>query len=151
MRTDIDAYNNYVDKGGADQYLYDKFRRLPIKTSSLMAVLEITDEIIDSLSGTPSTTPNEQGFYTGILITSLGNGLGVLPSRYTFCSYGGYVNGSGAGITRNVEYYRCSESSTRFYYSIPQDAITDLTLDGYKAFLKGRGIKIFYPKAEETV
>ena len=149
LRVGIEDYNEYLNNGNLTQLLYDKYRRLPMKTSDKMAVLEI-DESYDanftSLSVTP--TVNEHGYYATFLIHSLGNNLGVsMSSVNVFCNYGGFMSDQPPA---DHEWFFVSRHTNRFNFSIPADQIAEPTFENIKNYIVNRGIKFFYAKTEVT-
>lgn len=143
IRDGIDTYNTYKSSGDFSKRLYDSFRRIPIKVSSSLRVFELTDEVIDALTGSMSTTPNDYGFYAGFVSTPLGGGFGAWSNNNVICSVGGVMSMAG-DPSKEYEFYRCAASLNRFYYYIPQENITDLTLNGLKEYLKTKNIKFFH-------
>lgn len=95
---------------------------------------EVTDELIDGMTGTPSTTLTADGFYNGFLnwagigVNSLyGAGTACIPFGNAYCDGTKYET-YGIKIT------------SRFYYCVPSTADTS-SLENFKAYLKTRGIK----------
>jgi hypothetical protein len=145
LRVGIEDYNKYLNNGNAQQLLYDKFRRLPMKTSTNIMVLEIDETIVANFSGfIGAVNTNAYGYYTGVINYPSGGNLGeVLAKRHVFCTHGGYQY-TGNNPAEDHEWYNPGNGTAGLYFCIPTDKIAEPTYENIKNYILNRGIKFFY-------
>ena len=137
--------NSVYESAGNDicAAIHSMTERMAIKLTSNYEdyLYELTDEQIDAMTGTPSTTLTADGYYTGFLTTS-GIGFDTATTADVQCIPFG---ASGYGEL-NRETYGVRITS-RFQYCVPSTVDTS-SLDSFKAYLKTRGIKFLHQTAK---
>lgn len=122
------------------QALYNMFVRLPIKLSTTLTEYPLTEDIIDSMTGSVATEQNENGYYNGF-VNLPSTGIGVSDTSKMFCNKVGAITNI---VSTNKENYAI-KITTRFYYNVPADKFPDgFTLDTFKIYLKSLGLVFYY-------